>query len=77
MKETILLKVGICIIFNSLIIVLKVFSNKDEIRTMRVDLSTYQQEISLLKDDNNKWKDRFQTVLKKYGVSISLIIIYL
>jgi hypothetical protein len=52
------------------------FSNskiKDEIRTMRVDLSTYQQEISLLKDDNNKWKDRFQTVLNKYGVRTSTI----
>jgi hypothetical protein len=52
------------------------FSNKDEIRTLRVDLSTYQQEISLLKDDNNKWRDRFQTVLKKYGVCIFLIIIF-
>jgi hypothetical protein len=40
---------------------------------MRVDLSTYQQEISLLKDDNNKWKDRFQTVLNKYGVRTSTI----
>ncbi|PKK77616.1 hypothetical protein RhiirC2_56708 [Rhizophagus irregularis] len=44
-------------------------SLEDEIRTLKVDLSTYQQEINLLKDDNNKWRDRFQTVLNKYGIN--------
>ncbi|CAG8480545.1 16741_t:CDS:10 [Funneliformis mosseae] len=41
-----------------------------EIRNLKVDVSTSKQEITLLKDDNNKWKDRFQTVLKKYGTEV-------
>ncbi|CAG8560062.1 9077_t:CDS:2, partial [Scutellospora calospora] len=40
-----------------------------QIKSLQLDRDSSAQEANILKEDNERWKNRFHTVLQKYGIS--------
>ncbi|CAG8756306.1 18933_t:CDS:2, partial [Acaulospora morrowiae] len=40
-----------------------------QIQSLNLDRDSALQEVNILKQDNERWKNRFQTILQKYGIS--------